>query len=169
MTKEFLKELEAEYGKERVQLIKDVTTVVAAKVRAKNLFGWRYYIDEVLDDLIVWMIQTEFKYSGGAYVACGMQSAIDHCRYCNAAKRKANYEAYSIDRDERLYQIEDKREENRKKAWELYVDIKIQFGQDLADEVKPFIDGVQKELSKEVLAKLRTPEFMDWFKARTRG
>lgn len=166
MTKEFLKELELEYGKEKAELMKDVTTVVAAKIRAKNLFGWRHYIDEVLDDLIIWMIKTDFKYSGGAYVACGMQSAIDHCRYCNAAKRKPYYEAFSLDRDNRICQVEDHSADNEKRAWMLYVDIKLQFGVELADAVKPFIDGVEKELSKEVLAKLRTPEFTEWFKKR---
>ena len=160
-----LKDVEIQYGKEAGQKSRDVVTVVRAKIIAKNLFAWRHYIDEVLIDLVGYMIATRFEYSGGAYVACGMQSAIDHCRYCNAAKRRGNYETLSLDE---FYQAEDEQEDEKqsvmKHAEELCFDIQMKFGKELADELRPFLMGYETSLSKELLKKLKSKEFMSWFK-----
>lgn len=105
MMEQLIKDIEREFGIEQAKKTRDVVTVVTAKVRAKNLFGWRYFIEDALIETISWMIRTEFRYSGGAYVACGMQAAIDKCRYCNAKKRRHNYEMLSLDDEEVYYEF----------------------------------------------------------------
>ena len=102
---QLIEDIERQYGKEKAEKVRDVVVVVTAKVQAKNLFGWRSFLEDALVETISWIIRTEFQYSGGAYVACGMQSAIDHCRYCNAKKRRQDYEMLSLDDEESTIQV----------------------------------------------------------------
>ena len=158
-----LKDVEIQYGKEAGQKSRDVVTVVRAKIIAKNLFAWRHYIDEVLIDLIGYMIATSFEYSGGAYVACGMQSAIDHCRYCNAKKRRQDYEMLSLDDEEAPIQVAGSDDARLYEIEVLCMDIASKFGEELAEELRPFLQGDEKSLDKKVLAKIQAPEFKSWF------
>lgn len=165
--KQLVAEVEREYGEQAGALAGSVTTVVRTKIRNRNLFGWRHFIEDVQIDLIGYMISTRFKYSGGAYVACGMQSAIDNCRYCNAQKRRGNYETASLDE---FYQMADNtttESSNQNEAATLVLDIAIKFGDDLAEQLSPFIYGYEKELCKEILSQCKAKEFKTWLKNYT--
>lgn len=163
--KELIKLLETA---EQRQKASQVVRQVRANIRIKNLFGWRSYIDDVSIDLVGYMIKTDFKYTVGAYITCGMQSALDHCRYCNALKRRGDYEYVSLDSDECFLQIEDEsanferqieREEHCK---ELYEKIAAQFGEELANQLKPVIDATEDKLDRKVLAQCKTEEFREF-------
>ena len=162
--KQIFEDVKVMFGENQAKLSWEVTSVVRAKIQAKNLFGWRFFIDELLTDLVGYMIQTGFRYSGGAYVACGMQSAIDHCRYCNAAKRRGMYEGCSLDE---FYQVAEQRpdEKQNTEAIELVVDIQSKFGEELAKQLEPFLKGEKETLEAEVLKKCRSKEFIKWFEA----
>lgn len=145
-----------------------VVTQVKAKIRNKNLFAWRYFIDDVVVDLVSYMIATHFQYSVGAYVTCGMQSAIDHCRYCNAKCRRENFESVSVDDDDTYLQIEDKGSnmesqliaEDEKS--ELYQKIAAEYGDALAEQLKPVIYNETDKLDRKVLQQVRTEEFREF-------
>lgn len=155
------KDIENTYGKDKADLCRDVVSVVRAKVIAKDLFGWRTFIQEMLEDLVLYMIMDNFAHSGGGYVACGMQSAIDHCRYCNAAKRRGDYELVSLDE---FFQVEDPQEDTtQQQADRLLLDITIKFGKDVADKIEPFARGYQDKLSADVLKLVKSKEFTEWF------
>lgn len=156
---------------ERAEDRSKATTVVAqvrAKIRGKNLFGWRSFIDDVAIDLISYMIQTQFQYSIGAYITCGMQSAMDHCRWCNAKCRRENFEAISLDDDDSYLQIADEKsnleenliEEDRKS--ELYEKIASEYGKALADQLRPIIYNESDKLDRNILKQVRTEEFREF-------
>ena len=111
------------------------------------------------------MIATNFQYTAGAYITCGMQSALDHCRYCNAQKRRGDYEWCSLDE---FYSLEDessnieRQMEQEEKCNELYQRIAKKFGQALAEQLKPVIFEGETKLSKRVLAKCKTNEFREF-------
>lgn len=163
--KELIKLLETV---EQRQKASQVVRQVQANIRIKNLFGWRSYIDDVAIDLIGYMIKTDFQYTVGAYITCGMQSALDHCRYCNALKRRGNYEYVSLDDDECFLQIEDesanieRQIEREEHCNELYQKIAAQFGEELANQLKPVIDATEDKLDRKVLAKCKTEEFREF-------
>ena len=163
--KELIKLLETA---EQRQKASQVVRQVQANIRIKNLFGWRSYIDDVAIDLVGYMIKTNFQYTVGAYIICGMQSALDHCRYCNALKRRGNYEYVSLDSDECFLQIEDesanfeKKLEREAHCDELYQKIAAQFGEELANQLKPVIDATEDKLDRKGLAQCRTEEFREF-------
>lgn len=163
---QLFKDLERQFGIESTKKARDVVIGIKAKIAAKNLFGWRTFIEEVIIELVGYMIKTDFKYSGGAYVVCGMQSAIDKCRYCNAQKRRGNYETVSLDT---LYYVPDTRSSYINQADELVISIKLKFGEDFANLLKPFLYGEQDKLSRDVLKKCKEPEFANWFKDYVEG
>jgi len=152
-----------EYGKDIADEVSSVTKVVRSKIVARNLFGWRAFIDDVLIDLVAYMIETEFRYSGGAYVACGMQAAIDAARYCSAQKRRGDYETISIHLVEKS--IESKQSSGyAEKVEELIRDIERLLDEETAESIREFLEGGTSKLSKEVIAKCRTPEFVEWLR-----
>ena len=163
--KELIKLLETA---EQRQKASQVVRQVQANIRIKNLFGWRSYIDDVAIDLVGYMIKTDFQYTVGAYITCGMQSALDHCRYCNALKRRGDYEYVSLDSDECFLQIEDesanfeRQMEREEHCNELYQKIAAQFGEELANQLKPVIDATEDKLDRKVLAQCKTEEFREF-------
>lgn len=159
------KDIETHFGKGTAQKCRDVTSVVRAKIIAGNYFGWRSFLDDLLVDLIVYMMNDKFIHSSGAYVACGMQSAIDHCRFCSAAKRRNDYEMVSLDD---FFQVEDIEDSSKEEADRLLLDISIRWGKELAEKIEPFARGYADKLEKDVLAVVRSPEFVEWFKEYTR-
>lgn len=153
--------VKVEHGEEKSRIVESVLRVVRNKVKIKNLFGWREFIDDVSTDLVGYMIQTDFIYSGGAYVACGLQAAIDACRYCNAQKRRGDYETVS------LHVIEDfldtkPYEDYSSKVQKLVYELEYEVGPEIASQVEEFLVGKVSKLSKEVLEKCRTPKFKSW-------
>ena len=160
---QLIQSIRVEYGDEEATLVASVVGVVRSKIIARNLFGWRYFIEDVLVDLVLHMIRTEFKYSGGAYVSCGMQRAIDACRYCNAKKRRGNYETISLSEVENF--MTPKEEPSyEEQVYELVIDIEKVYGPEIAQNIADYLEGRVKRLSKEVLAKCKTKEFKDWLK-----
>lgn len=151
-----------EYGKDIADEVSSVTRVVRSKIVARNLFGWRTFVDDVLIDLVAYMIKTEFQYSGGAYVACGMQAAIDATRYCNAQKRRGNYETISIHLVEKFVEMEQS-SGYAEKVEELIEDIATLLDEETTESIRDFLEGGPK-LSKEVIAKCKTPEFVEWLR-----
>lgn len=155
--------IRASFGEEAAKEVTTVTAVVKSKIVARNLFGWREFLEDILVDIASYMIQTDFKYSGGAYVALGMQAAIDACRYCSAQKRRGDYETISIHDIEAFTQpqqpISYEQEVN-----DLVMDIETILGVDIAEKLKSYLMGDIDRLSKDVLDKCRTPEFEAWLK-----
>lgn len=162
--KQLLKDIRATYGKEAAKLCKEVTDVVRSKVMARDLFGWRTFLDDMLVDLVGYMVSDGFKHSGGGYVACGMQSAIDHCRYCNAAKRRGDYELISLDEFYQVADNEPEENDSQAKATRLLMDVSLKFGQEVADKLEPFARGYEDTLSTELKKIVLSPEFVSWFK-----
>lgn len=163
MLEALIEDIRNTYGEAKASKVRDVVIVVTAKVQSKNLFGWRSYIEDALIETVSWIIRTEFQYSGGAYVACGMQSALDHCRYCNAQKRRHNYEMLSLDDSDSPIQVSEDDDDKLSKVEALCMDIAAKFGKALAEELKPFVAGNKDSLSKEVLSKVKSKEFKQWF------
>lgn len=152
-----------EYGEDIAKEVASVVKVVRSKIVSRNLFGWRTFIDDVLIDTVKHMINTEFKYSGGAYVAVGMQIAIDATRYCSAQKRRGNYETVSI------YSVDYFMKDDKDYGYSIKVDELIEGASEMLDketteEVKKFLLGEIPKLSAKVLAKCRTPEFVRWLR-----
>lgn len=154
-----------EYGKDIADEVSSVIRVVRSKIVARNLFGWRTFVDDVLIDLVAYMIKTEFQYSGGAYVACGMQSAIDATRYCNAQKRRGNYETISIHLVEKFIEMEAS-SGYAEKVEELMEDIAGLLDEETTESIREFLVGGTAKLSKKVIAKCKTPEFQEWLRNR---
>lgn len=161
---QLIQSIRVDYGAEEADLVASVVGVVRNKIVARNLFGWRDFIDDVIVDLVAHMIRTEFQYSGGAYVNCGMQGAIDACRYCSAAKRRGNYETVSLSEVENFMtpQEEPSYEEQTN---ELVMEIEMMYGPEIAQNIADYLEGRVKRLSKEVLAKCRTKEFRAWLES----
>lgn len=169
MLDELIRDIERQYGKQNAQKVQDVVVVVTSKVKAKNLFGWHYFLEDALIDTISWIIRTNFQYSGGAYVACGMQSALDKCRWCNAKKRRQDFETISLDDDDMPVQVSASYDGTLYEVDLLCMDIAAKFGAALAEQLKPFLAGDDSALSKEVLAKIQEPEFKAWFEQYRKG
>lgn len=158
-----LESIRIEFGEDVFKEVSSVLRVVRNKIIAKNLFGWRTFIDDVLIDLVQYMISTDFQYSGGAYVACGMQAAIDACRYCSAQKRRGDYETISI----HLIEAFTKQDKTyAEQVQDLVTDMKHLFGEDIAEHLEEFLTGKRAKISEEVLARCRTPEFEEWLRSR---
>lgn len=157
-----IESIRIKYGKDIADEVSEVTQVVRNKIIAKNLFGWRAYIDDVLVDLVAYMIKTDFRYSGGAYVACGMQAAIDAARYCSAQKRRGDYETISLHSVEKFVGTRSSSEyvENIE---ELVQDIARLLDEETAENIRDFLEG-KDDLSKEVIEKCKTPEFREWLR-----
>lgn len=157
-----IKALRIEYGEELAEQAASVVRVVKNKIVSKNLFGWRTFIEDVLVDAVNHMIKTEFRYSGGAYVAVGMQIAVDATRYCNAQKRRGNYETVSL--DEIAHFIPDSRSEYNNQLKDFIEDIADVLDEDTTSCIRDFLSGRRDNLSKEVIKKCKTPEFEAWLK-----
>lgn len=164
---QLIQSIRVEYGEEEANLASSVISVVRSKIAAKNLFGWRDFIEDVIVDLVVHMIRTEFQYSGGAYVNCGMQGAIDACRYCSAAKRRGDYETVSLSEVENFMTPQEE-PSNEEKTNELVMEIEKMYGPSIAQNIADYLEGRVERLSKEVLAKCRTKQFKAWLEAHRR-
>lgn len=160
-----LRSIRIEYGSEIHEKVADVTSVLRSKIVNRNLFGWTYFINDVLTDVVAYMIQTDFQYSGGAYVYCGWHNAVSAARYCGAQKRRGNYDYRNLDIDEVQKVMVFESEPNYSdKAYDLYIAIEYDWGHELAEELKPFINGEQDKLSKDLIAKCKSPEFIEWLR-----
>ena len=152
-----------EYGEDITKEVASVVRVVRSKIVARNLFGWKSFIEDVLIDTVKHMIATEFQYSGGAYVAVGMQIAIDAARYCSAQKRRGDYETVSIHSVD-YFMKDDKDYIYSFRVDELVEGASEMLGKETAEQVRKFLLGEIPKLSADVLAKCRTPEFVRWLK-----
>lgn len=159
-----IESIRIKYGRDIADEVSSVTGVVRSKIIAKNLFGWRAFIDDVLIDLVAYMIKTEFRYSGGAYVACGMQAAIDATRYCSAQKRRGDYETISLHSVEKFVGVE-RSLGYAEKVEELMEDIAQLLDEETTESIRDFLEGGNK-LSKKVIEKCKTPEFLEWLRNR---
>lgn len=162
-----IREVRIEYGEEVAREVASILRVVRTKIVAKNLFGRSEFMDDVLVDLVAYMIRTEFQYSGGAYVACGMQAAIDACRYCNAQKRRGEYETVSIYKVERFVG-EQPSEDYVADMQDMLKDIATMLGTKVAEELESYLTGAKKKLSADVVEKCKTEEFKIWLKTYRR-
>lgn len=161
---QLIQSIRVNYGEKEASLTASVVGVVRSKIIARNFFGWRDFVEDVLVDLVVHMIRTEFKYSGGAYVNCGMQGAIDACRYCSAAKRRGDYETVSLSKVENF--MTPKEEPSYEQQMnELVIDIEEMYGPEIAQNIEDYLYGRIEKLSKEVLAKCKTKEFKAWLES----
>lgn len=160
MQTQLLKDLTSMYGPEAAGKAESVMVVVQAKVSGRNLFGWRSYIEQLLLDLVGYMITTDFQYSGGAYVACGIQAALDSSRYCSAKKRRDRYDNTS-NLDDLEYKVSVDISSSTVRA-DFLEDIKASFGEELQKALEPFISGKVSKLTKDVIEKCKTEEFKRW-------
>lgn len=142
-----------------------VVNLLKKQITGKNLFGWRYYIDDVIVKIVQHMIATDFRYTVAIYVRAGMQRAITQLRYANRKKRKGNFETISLDDD---IQISDNSFEEAidtsSRQSELYIKIMQTFGKNLAEQLKPIIYGEEDKLERKVLRKCRNEEFREFLK-----
>lgn len=149
-------DIENAYGQEKGQKVRDVCTVVYNKVKNQNLFGWKWFIEEVISDLANYMLVDNFAHSQGGYVTCGMQAAIDHSRKCNTLKRRGDFELVSLDT---FFQVEDDIPDESRDNEDFLFDLELAFGKEVRDELEPFVTGRVDKISKAIKDKLNTPEF----------
>ena len=153
---------------EHREIATKVVSIVKSKIIKKNYFGWTYFIEDLLVDLIGYMIADKFAHTIGGYVNCGMQSAIDHCRYCNAKCRKENYQLTSLDDEDSYIQIEDPdsdletQYERKEHMQDIYREVQDRFGKELADQLKPIIYGEDSKLERKVLQQCKSEEFREF-------
>lgn len=153
---------------EHKEMARTVITQLRSRIRKKNYFGWTTFIDDVIIDTISYMISTEYRYSIGGYIQVGMTTAIDKCKYCNAKCRKENYQYISLDDEDSYIQIEDPNSdpaiqmEREQDAKDLYIKIAEQFGEELANQLRPIIYGLDSKLERKVINKCKTPEFREF-------
>lgn len=155
---------------EHKEMARTVISQLKSKIRKKNYFGWTTFIDDVIIDTISYMISTGYRYSIGGYIQVGMTTAIDKCKYCNAKCRKESYLTVSLDDEDSYIQIEDANSdpaiqmEREQDATDLYERIAEQFGEELANQLKPVIYGMESKLERKVLKQCKTPEFKEFLR-----
>lgn len=166
--KELIEFLETD---EQKNIAYKVLKQVRMRIEFNNYFGWRSFIDDLLNDLLGYMIADKFAHSVSGYINCGMQSAIDHCRYCNAKKRRGDYETANIDD---FYSLADDRQnlskavEDEEACKELYDNICAKFGEALANQLKPLIYGEADKLDRKLSKQCKTEEFKEFLTGLTR-
>lgn len=160
---QLLREIEATYGKETGERIRNVCTVVYSKVKNGNLYGWRWFIEDVVIELATYMLKDNLSHPQGGYIMCGMQSALDHARKCSALKRRGDYELVSLDN---FFQVADEPADETPDTEEFLFDVEMSFGPETRDELEPFVLGQVDRISGAVRKKLHTPEFQKFLKER---
>lgn len=140
---------------------REVISSLRNRIVRKNYFGWRSFIDDVLSDVVGHMIKTNFEKPLKHYIICGMQSAIDHCRYCNAKKRRGNYETVSLDE---IGDVADLQQANDMKAHELYASIILLYGKEVANSLKGIIFNTDDTVDVKLLKKIKTDEFKEFLR-----
>ena len=154
-------DIDKTYGYEKGKKVRDVCTVVYSKVKNRNIFGWRWFIEDVIFELANYMIVDNFSHPQGGYVMCGMQSALDKSRKCNALKRRGDYELVSLDE---FFQVAESIEEEVNSTQQLLFDLELSFGEKVKDELEPFLTGKVDSIADAVKKKLKTPEFRKFLK-----
>ena len=147
---------ETEYQNDRAR---KVINILVYKIKSRNIFGWRYFLDDVVTLVLTYMAQTNFEIGIGAYVNYGMQGAIDHSRYCNAKKRRGNFEAIPIDD---CLGIEDDGQTNQIKCLEICIAVEQKFGKYVAEILKPVIYGEQVKLDAHISKIIKTEEMKEF-------
>lgn len=141
-----------------------VINILKRQIIDKNLFGWRWYIDDVIVKIVHHMIKTDFSLTVAVYVRAGMQRAITQLRYANAQKRRGNFELVSLDEvqvgDNGMEEAIDESQRQN----ELYIKIMVNYGKDLAEQLKPLIYGEETRLERRVLKKVKNEEFKAFLK-----
>lgn len=150
---------------EKVRAVKKYISTV---VRAKNFFGWRYFIEDLKVDIECEIYKYEdlhrqgkYKENGiGAYCTMAMQGAINYAAKCNALKRKINFEAISLDavletekNTTRPIQLSAPKDDSLAQM-ELLMSIEQTFGEEIQELAKRVLEG--ECLSAKELARLRT-------------
>jgi len=141
-----------------------VVNLLKKQIMEKNLYGWRWYIDDVIVKIVHHMIKTEFKLTIAVYVRAGMQRAITQLRYATCAKRRGNYELVSLDDVQVGDDSMEEEMDTAQRQNELYIKIMLNYGKELAEQLKPIIYAEETRLEKKVLRKVRTEEFREFLK-----
>lgn len=138
----------------------------------QNLFGFRFYLEDVKSDIELYIYEEEEKFRTGkrfeelgvgAYCRRAWHIALNYAAYYSTQKRRLNFESFSIQRAELI-------EENNseKPTWvshkasdalnsiELFSAIEAEFGADMLELVQKAVDG--EKLSSYERFKLRSPK-----------
>ena len=85
--------------------VRKVKQYIDGMLRSKNLFAWKFFIDDLKVDAEVEIYKYEEKYRRGEYKETGvggycnlaLQLALNYASYYSAQKRKVNFETASLD------------------------------------------------------------------------
>lgn len=131
-----------------------VRQYIDTMLRQRNLFAWRYFIEDLKVDIELEIYKYEelhrqgkYKETGaGAYCNMALQGALNYAAMYSAQKRKANFECMSLDtvqendRYTRPIEIEDKNNHDIEEL-ELFLSIEQQCGAEIAAIVRKVYDG----------------------------
>lgn len=157
--------------------VPEVKTKVAAvrkyihtMVRARNLYAWKYFVEDLCTDMEVEIYKYEDLYRQGKYRETGigaycnmaLQLAINAAYFYSAQKRKINFESASLDA---LAECEtgDKTpaaKDDPLSMTLLMMSIEQELGSEVASLVEKFFNGAEP-LSRAELKKLRTPKLKE--------
>lgn len=149
-------------SKENAARAQKVVKVLYAKTRDRNLFGWRYFMDDVLSEIVYTMIKEDFEKSDALYIYIGTQMTIDKARYCSAQKRRQNFESVPY---EECFNVADNSHKHTMEKMILLEDIKKL----LSPEQYELAEGVilyEQKLTKRQRQALNIPSLTKYLKER---
>ena len=143
-----------------------VRQYIDGKVRARNLYGWRFFVDELKVNMEMEIYKHEElfrqgvhnEYGIGAYCNMALQGALNFAAMCATNKRKINFEATSLDalveteKGSMSKQIPSRDSEDASRV-ELLVSIQQEFGTRIQELAEKVMNGEQ--LDRKELAELR--------------
>lgn len=148
------------------EMMRSVERIVRAKARDRNLFAWQEYIEDVLSGVALYMWETNFSKSIGIYANYATQGLLDHNAWANAQKRRGNFDrAMKIGFEE--IPVDVGGEDKEFKEADLMLSIESEFGEKVAEAVKPILGGMQ--VTKKMLNELGKLVDLDRFRRMLKG
>ena len=152
-----------------IEKVRKVKQYIPGMLRTKNLFGWRYFVEDLKVDIECEIYKYEEKHLAGvpgyekeqgvgAYCNMAIQGAINYAAACNAQKRRLNFEATSLDslveteKGSMSKQVPAAPDDEAAKV-ELLLSIELEFGDRIRELAQLVLNGEQ--LSSAELMELR--------------
>lgn len=158
--------------------VKKVMHFISTSIAARNLFAWRDFVEELKSDIELEIykyedlyLQGKYKKTGvGAYCNMAIQGAVNYKEMYNIPKRKANYEALSLDSmldtGDGVIPFQVAAVDNHVDDIDLLISIEAQLGKEVRDLAERVLNGeslsqqalADRELTKEEKSQLKKAE-----------
>lgn len=153
---------------EVIEKVNKVMLYINTTLAARNFFAWRDFVDDLRSDVASDIYKYEElhrqgkyqKTGAGGYCRMALQAAINYTYKFNAHKRRANYEALSLDamietaNGQLPFQLAAQTDDYE--AITLLASIEQSLGPEAAKLVERILDG--QSLGEEELKRLRLPK-----------